>query len=437
MSSSQIRSFRHTATVIALEAETALCEVAAAVDKESEVVARQREGEKKRKGPKAGNPRLKELDTKAQEVKRRQNKLKSFIKEFVDGYVNIKLSNALILTISRRVFVHRFRDLDPNIRAECVRSIGLWLRKYPDHFLDAHYLRYVGWVLSDANNHVRLEAVKALSGVYDQAEFIPSLTHFTERFKSRLLEMATSDVDLSIRVAVIRVLGDIEGHFPLEDEEKEKLCLLLFDEEAKVRKAVSQFVHAVWEEEVVAQVGTQSKPSDKDKERTGIKVLAQLLVKWGKALDTLAGEPADSEIGDDARDGEDAANGTSRRANRRKEVIALIGAEDRGRVALAVDALWEEVEIVSQWEELLDLLLLDHSASGEESQLEVSPRARVRANGKKRNDDFLVDEAWRLEEVEESILLEVLVAALGRAKEEAVGGKKVYFFILAFVLVLC
>jgi cohesin complex subunit SA-1/2 len=88
MSSSQIRSFRHTATVIALEAETALCEVAAAVDKESEVVARQREGEKKRKGPKAGNPRLKELDTKAHEVKRRQNKLKSFIKEFVDGYAN-------------------------------------------------------------------------------------------------------------------------------------------------------------------------------------------------------------------------------------------------------------------------------------------------------------------------------------------------------------
>jgi cohesin complex subunit SA-1/2 len=65
MSSSQIQSFRHTATVIALEAETALCEFAAAVDKESKVIAHQREGEKKRKGPKAG----KELNTKAQEVK--------------------------------------------------------------------------------------------------------------------------------------------------------------------------------------------------------------------------------------------------------------------------------------------------------------------------------------------------------------------------------
>ena len=61
-------------------------------------------------------------------------------------------------------------------------------------------------------------------------------------------------------------------------------------------------MHVVWEEEVQVQVGTQSKPSHKDKERSGIKVLAQLLVKWGKALDTLAGEPADLEIGDDARD---------------------------------------------------------------------------------------------------------------------------------------
>jgi len=86
MSSSQIRSFRHTATVIALEAETALCAVAAATDKEAEVVTRQREGEKKRKGSKGPNPRLKELEAKSQGIKRRQNKLKGFIKEFVDGY---------------------------------------------------------------------------------------------------------------------------------------------------------------------------------------------------------------------------------------------------------------------------------------------------------------------------------------------------------------
>ena len=113
-------------------------------------------------------------------------------------------------------------------------------------------------------------------------------------------------------------------------------------------------MHAVWEEEVQVQVGMQGKLSDKDKEQTGIKVLVQLLVKWGKALDTLAGEPVDLEIGDDVRDEEDAANRMSQCTNRQKEVIALIRAEDHRQVALAIDVLWEEFEIVSQWEELLE-----------------------------------------------------------------------------------
>lgn len=88
MSSSQIRSFRHTATVVALEVETALCEVAAAVEKEAEVVARQREGERKRKASNKGKGagvRDKELEGKAEEVRERRTKLAEFLKEFVDG----------------------------------------------------------------------------------------------------------------------------------------------------------------------------------------------------------------------------------------------------------------------------------------------------------------------------------------------------------------
>lgn len=93
MSSSQLRSFRHTATVIALEVETALCDVAAAVENEAEIVSRQREGERKRKAAagKSGNknkgatPREKELESKAAEVRERRAKLAEFLKEFVDG----------------------------------------------------------------------------------------------------------------------------------------------------------------------------------------------------------------------------------------------------------------------------------------------------------------------------------------------------------------
>ncbi|KAF9011840.1 hypothetical protein BDQ17DRAFT_1396897 [Cyathus striatus] len=385
MSSSQIRSFRHTATVVALEVETALCDVAAAVEKEAEVVGRQREGERKRKGAtKGGNARVKELEVKAQEIRDRRSKLAEFLKEFVDG-----------------VFVHRYRDLDPNIRAECVHAIGLWFRKYPGHFLEESYLRYVGWVLSDSNTHVRLEAVRALSGVYEQANYIGSFNHFTERFKPRLLEIATSDTELSVRVAVIQVLGAIDHHSLLEEEEREKLCLLVFDEETKVRKAVSQFVRGVWEEAVDERLVGRNKVRQKAKDRVGLKALAALLVQWGKSLDDLIGENDSSENGDtDAEDTEEGAR-DARPSTRRKEVLALAGTGQKGRVALAVEALWDEVEPVRDWEELLEILLLDHSAS----------------DG--RGDDSIVDEVWRLEEVEEAVLLEVFVATLRRAKADA------------------
>lgn len=86
MSSSQIRSFRHTATVVALEVETALCEVAAKVEKEAEVIGRQREGEKKRKANNKGTgAKDKQLEGKAAEVRERRTKVAEYLKEFVDG----------------------------------------------------------------------------------------------------------------------------------------------------------------------------------------------------------------------------------------------------------------------------------------------------------------------------------------------------------------
>lgn len=102
MSSSQIRSFRHTATVVALEVETALCDVAAACEKEAEVVGRQREGEKKRKASnKGGGARLKELEQKAHEIRERRTKLAEFLKEFVDGFVFILCATFIRMTRNR------------------------------------------------------------------------------------------------------------------------------------------------------------------------------------------------------------------------------------------------------------------------------------------------------------------------------------------------
>jgi cohesin complex subunit SA-1/2 len=100
MSSSHIRSFRHTATVIALEVETALCDVAASVEKEAEVVIRQKEGERKRKASnKASGAREKELDGKAKEIRERRTRLADYLKEFVDRYV-AELLNAELISMA-------------------------------------------------------------------------------------------------------------------------------------------------------------------------------------------------------------------------------------------------------------------------------------------------------------------------------------------------
>lgn len=88
MSSAQLRSFRHTATVVALEVETALAIRAAAIEKEAEVVGRQRDTERKRRGTGSGNKpteRERTLATKAGEIKTRKTKINEFLRSFFDG----------------------------------------------------------------------------------------------------------------------------------------------------------------------------------------------------------------------------------------------------------------------------------------------------------------------------------------------------------------
>ena len=313
--------------------------------------------------------------------------------------------------------MNRYRDLDPNIRGECIRALGLWFAKYPAYFLEGAYLRYVGWVLSDPNTHVRLESVKALSLAYAQTQQngIGALQNFTERFKPRLVEMAMNDTELSVRAAVVHVLQAIDAHGLLEDEQREQLCLLVFDEESRMRKAVGGFVKGVWQETVQERLMGR-KPTEKDKKKAGVKAFAMLLVQWGHALDK--GKRIRDE--DDMDDDTDQSEGSSRHT-RPKEVANLVGPEQKSRTALAVEALWDEVEPVKDWETLLDVLLQDHSSAREGG----SKQAVKGKRGKHTADEAAVDEVWRLEEVEEGVLLDVLLAALRRTKAEAAGSKKV------------
>ncbi len=111
-------------------------------------------------------------------------------------------------------------------------------------------------------------------------------------------------------------------------------------------------------------------------------------------------------------------------------MLALVGMDRKGRVTSAVEALWDQLDPLKDREGVLEIMLLDHSAGGE------SQAQNGGVNGKEDLPSELmavVQDSWRLEEGEETILSEVLVAFV--RKLDAVGGKKIreYLNILLFL----
>lgn len=51
--------------------------------------------------------------------------------------------------VSYRLFMHRYRDVDPEIRQACISAMGSWIVSYPSLFLQDLYLKYIGWTLND------------------------------------------------------------------------------------------------------------------------------------------------------------------------------------------------------------------------------------------------------------------------------------------------
>lgn len=117
------------------------------------------------------------------------------------------------------VFVQRYRDVDPLIREKCVVRVLSWIVAYPDVFLDNAYLRYIGWSLSDKTAAVRLASLTGWKTVCSRAEFRPALANFVTRFKTRLFEVLTRDVDKSCRSLAGQVVDSLlAGSFITLDE---------------------------------------------------------------------------------------------------------------------------------------------------------------------------------------------------------------------------
>ena len=105
----------------------------------------------------------------------------------------------------KSIFVHRYRDILPDIRAICMTEIGVWMRKFHNNFLDDSYLKYIGWTLNDKVGDVRLKCLEALIPLYSSEDFRSKLELFTSKFKERIVQM-TLDKEVTVAVSAVKLV---------------------------------------------------------------------------------------------------------------------------------------------------------------------------------------------------------------------------------------
>lgn len=150
-----------------------------------------------RRGGAAANERVASLREKCDELEKQSKVLGDFQ-----------------ATLFKGVFVHRYRDTLTDIRVLCMHEIGTWIRRAPFTYLDDAYLKYVGWTLYDKVAEVRLECLRTLISLYENAAFVSRLELFTNRFRERLVEM-TSDREPEAALHAVKLLRLIHQYVSL------------------------------------------------------------------------------------------------------------------------------------------------------------------------------------------------------------------------------
>lgn len=374
MSSASDRSFRHTATVLSLSVVTALCEISTQLADQLPNFQRQVAAEQKKK--RVNVQRVKDIEAKVKQANDDLEYMEALLKDWFDT-----------------IFIHRYRDVDPLIRRECSEAMGDWAMAKPEHFLNGNHLRYLGWVLSDTQALCRLEVIKQLRRMYHDTDNLGGLRTFTERFRLRLVEIGTSDADMSVRVAGIELLDMLRKSDLLEPDDIDAIGRLIFHDEIRVRKAVAGFFSE----------NVKDLFSAKLDELGGIEKLEEELPEVGPGtfetpqlawlqLKSLA-EMLQSYDSEDPVSSQFERSGTDGSL-----IINVVGTESR--FTLAISAIYDRLPELEEWRSLAGYLLFDHSVG--------------RANGVGNDTLSRLKHECTLTEQEELILLEGLNATVRR-----------------------
>ncbi|KAJ3037712.1 hypothetical protein HDV00_001361 [Rhizophlyctis rosea] len=442
MSSSSFRALRHTSSAVGLIMQSALCDIAREVNNEWAIANRQLTTEQKKSGGRksGANAKGQQLQATVEDLHSKKMVLERYMQDLFESF-----------------FVHRYRDTIPAVRMECVRSLGSWIVKFPEVYLDPQYLRYLGWMLSDKIPDVRQEALKSLSQLYATEILVSGLRAFTERFKGRLIDMALRDN--TVRTEAVIAVRHVSDAGLLDEDDSRKLMRLMYDANDKVRELASPLVSQIWREEYLekhqekARAALGGANEDDVKVRwIELKAFCQVLIEQSAGL-AEDGSPISAEQNGNGKTGGAAAasSGSQSQSQSTSASQSLVFGEDEfeendeekeekrvqladlhgwmqrldavsgdlldQRVAVAVNALWEHMEFLHDWKSVCEYLAEDLTGDGETLSSSLGDLSQGGLN------------IYRLIEEEESCLLYVLSAVLERTltetqSEDAGKGKK-------------
>ncbi|KAI0518714.1 hypothetical protein KFK09_006150 [Dendrobium nobile] len=235
------RIYRYVATLVGLQLVTSLIAVAKILAGQRETTQRQLNAEKKKR---SDGPRVESLNKRLTQTHKMISVIEEMMRKLFQG-----------------LFMHRYRDVDSDIRVSCIRSLGIWILSYPSLFLQDLYLKYLGWTLNDKIAAVRKTSVLSLQNLYEVDDNVPSLGLFTERFCNRMIELA-DDIDIPVAVSAIGLLKLLLRHQLLTDEELGPLYDLLVDEPPMIRRAIGELVYDHLIAQNVKGSSTNSKGED-------------------------------------------------------------------------------------------------------------------------------------------------------------------------------
>ncbi|KAL4912278.1 hypothetical protein BDW62DRAFT_26146 [Aspergillus aurantiobrunneus] len=369
LSSSSCRPFRHTATVIGLSNMNALCDIAREVVTSVSTSRKQLENEKKKKTVNKG----------------RVDAIKSSVQ---DGETKLELIDDLLKDGVNIIFVNRYRDIDPKIRAESIAALGRWMRSYREYFFEGQFLRYCGWIISDSDVHTRSVALRQLLSIYSNKDNIAGVRSFTERFRHRFVEIATHDSDVGMRTMAIELLDLTRDAGLIEPADVDTVGRLIFDSEARVRKAAGPFfvanVQDVFDSTIEESVDEVNEVFGDDEDEDNFESPKRFWIKFKCLADILQAydTPEDEAVPEPGVTSRDALSGISMDS----------------RFVLATEAVYPHFDELANWQSLAGYLLFDHS------QILYDPS----------EDDTsgTVKKLYKMQEGQEVILLEVLCCAV-------------------------